>query len=164
MGCFAPFISIFFLVGFGLVGFGIWSARRSTEAANWPTTPGTLTNVALDTNSSGDGTSYQVQVEYSYMVDGQAYRGYRLAFGYVGSGDRPAHAEIYEKLKAAKTVDVRYDPEDPSTSSLSYGIHRSIQFMLAFGIFWLVFTTGFTLLWLLMSRNDNVLLENLSVR
>jgi hypothetical protein len=108
--------------------------------------------------------NWHVQVDYAYTVAGQAYRGSRLAFGYVASNKRQAHAEIYEKLKAAKSVDVRYDPDDPTSSALSYGFHRSIQFILAFAITWLVFTLGFTLLWMLGECSDNVLLKNLSVQ
>jgi|SRR5579884_3217681 len=164
MGCFAIFISVFYLIGIGLLGFGIWSARRSTQASNWPTTPGVLTNITLKENSDSDGSTYEVQVEYSYSVAGTVYRGNRLAFGYSASSGREAHTEICEKLKAAKSVDVRYDPDDPATSTLSFGIHRSIQFMLAFAVTWLAFVIGFTLIWWSMSRSDNVLLQNLSVQ
>lgn len=36
MGWFAVFIGVFYAVGFGLLAFGLWSARRSTLAAAWP--------------------------------------------------------------------------------------------------------------------------------
>ena len=163
MGCFAIFMSVFYLLGFVVLGFGIWSARRSTQAANWPTTPGVLKNLALKENNN-DGTTYEVQVEYAYTVAGTEYRGNRLAFGYAASSGSEAHTEIYEKLKAAKSVEVRYDPDDPATSTLSFGIHRSIQFMLVFAITWLAFVIGFTVVWWVASRSDNVLLQNLSVQ
>src|SRR5262249_1886620 len=114
-------------------------------------------------NSDSDGTTYEVQVEYVYTVGGTEYRGSRLAFGYSGSSGREGHAEIHDKLKAAKSVDVRYDPEDPASSTLSFGIHRSIQFTLTFAITWLAVMVGFTVIWWLASRSDNVLLRNLSV-
>ena len=164
LGCFAAFISIFYAVGFGLLGYGLWSAWRSTEAASWPTTDGTVTKTELKENSDGEGTSYQVQVEYSYAVAGNNYHGSRLAFGYAGSSGREAHAEIHEKLKAAKSVTVRYDPADPASSVLSFGVHRSIQLMIIFAITWLAFCFGFTVLVWLTSFSDSVLLENLSVQ
>jgi hypothetical protein len=164
MGCFTLFISVFYLVGFGMLGYGLWAARRSTQATDWPTAPGTLTRVDLKTNSDGDGTTYQVEVQYTYRVGGDAYTGSRLAFGYTGSGGREAHAAIYEKLKDARSVDVRYDPEDPAASVLSFGIHRSIQLILIFAIVWLVFVVGFTVIWWLAASGDSVLLKNLSVQ
>jgi hypothetical protein len=64
----------------------------------------------------------------------------------------------------AKTVAVRYDPSDPSVSCLSFGLHRSIQITLAFAVTWLLFVTGFTLLYWLFSLRDDVLLDNLLVQ
>lgn len=157
------FMSFFYLVGFGVLGYGIWAARRSTQVANWPITQGNLTNVVLKENPDSDGTTYEVQVEYTYTVDGQVYHGSRLAFGYGSSSNHQAEAEIYEKLKAAKSVDVRYDPVNPASSALSYGIHFTIRFVLAFAITWLAFVIGFTLLWMLSSGSDKVLLQNLSI-
>lgn len=163
MGCFLVFVSIFYLIGFGVLGYGLWTARRSTQVANWPTTQGNLTNISLAEKSDSDSTIYEVQVEYTYTVDGQAYHGSRLAFGYAASNNHQAQTEIYEKLKAAKSVDVRYDPDNPSSSALSYGIHGSIQFILVFAIIWLAFAILFTLIWIPSSGSDKVLLQNLSI-
>jgi hypothetical protein len=147
-----------------MLGYGVWSAWRSTRASAWPSTPDVLTNVALKENSDSDGPTYEVQVTYTYTVSGNAYSGSRLAFGYVPSGSREAHQEIYEKLTAAKSVDVHYDPDDPATSALSFGIHRSIRFVLAFAITWLAFVVGFTMIWWVASRADRTLIQNLSVQ
>lgn len=164
MGCFFLFMSFFYLVGLGVLGYGVWAARRSTQVANWPITQGNLTNVALKEDSDSDGgTNYEVKVEYTYTVDGQAYHSSRLAFGYGLSSNHQAQTEIYEKLKAAKSVDVRYDPVNPASSVLSYGIHRTIRFILAFAITWLAFVIGCTLLWMLSSGSDKTLLQNLSI-
>ncbi|MSR32074.1 MAG: DUF3592 domain-containing protein [Gemmataceae bacterium] len=160
-GCFALFISVFYVVGFGLLGYGLWSARRSTQAASWPTTAATVTQLEVRESSDSDGSSFEVKVQYAYAVDGVAHKGSRLAFGYASSSGREAHEEIHRKLKEAKAVSVRYDPADPSVSCLSFGLHRSIQFTLAFAATWLLFVIGFTLLFWLFSRRDAVLLENL---
>jgi hypothetical protein len=164
MGCITIFFGLFYLVGFAMLGYGIWSAKRSTEAAGWPTAPGILTKVALNENSDSDGATYQVEVEYTYTVAGNAYNGSRLAFGYTASSGRDAHEEISEKLKAAKSVDVRYDPNNPASSVLSFGLHRTIMFVFAFAFTWLAFMGGFTWLWWLSTRSDDVLLRNLSVQ
>lgn len=164
MGCFLIFMSVFYLIGFGLLGYGLWAARRSTQVANWPTTQGNLTKVSLAEKSDDDGATYEVQVEYTYTVAGQAHSSSRLAFGYAASSNQKAQSEIYEKLKAAKSVDVRYDPDNPTASALSYGIHGSIRIILVFAVTWLGFVLGCTLFWILMSISDKVLLENLSLR
>lgn len=164
MCCFVPFISIFYIVGFVLLGYGLRSAHRSTKAADWPSTPGTITQLSVDVISGSEDTTYQVKAQYTYTVDGVAYEGNRLAFGYAATNVREVHDEIHRKLKDAKSVSVRYDPSDPAISCLSYGLHSSIQFTLVFSILWLAFVFGFTLLGWLISRSDRVLLENLSVQ
>jgi hypothetical protein len=164
MAFFTIFISIFYVVGFGVLGYGIWTARQSTLAAAWPTSAGTITSTALDVDSDGEGTSYEVKAEYKYFVAGKEYGGNRIAFGYSASTGREAHVEIYNKLKTAAAVDVRYDPTDPERSTLSFGINRSIWLLIVFGAMWLAFTFGFTLLWWLEWGGDDVLLRNLTVR
>jgi hypothetical protein len=96
-------------------------------------------------------------------VTGEEFRGKRLAFGYAASSGREAHDEILHKLKAARAINVRYNPANPAQSTLSYGIHRSIRFLVVFAMTWLFFTAGFAVLMLLSSSADSVLLENLSV-
>ena len=140
------------------------SARLSTQAAAWPTSPATITSLKVHEYSDGDDASYEVKVQYTYTVDGAAYKGSRLAFGYTGNSEREAHEKIYGKLQHAKAVAVRYDPRDPSVSCLSFGLHRSILIMLAFAFTWLAFVFGFTLLMWMSSHGDTVLLNNLSVQ
>ena len=163
-GCFAVFFSVFYVIGFGLLGYGLWSAHRSTQAAAWPTSPATITSLEVREKTDSDGSTYEVKVQYTYTVDGVAYEGTRLAFGYGGSSGREAHDEIHRRLKEAKTVAVRYNPAEPSVSCLSFGLHRSIQITLAFAVTWLLFMFGFTLVFWLFTRRDVVLLDNLSVQ
>ncbi len=161
---FGLFISLFYLIGFGLLGFGIHNAIRSNKAARWPTAPGSIVNVAIDESSVDDGTTYEVKVDYVYELSNKVYTGSNLAFGYAASSGREAHEKIYHLLKNSKSVEVRYDPNDPGSSVLSYGTHRSIQFTLAFAVTWLLFVFGFTLIVWLSSRDDNVLMRNLLVQ
>lgn len=161
---FAIFIGVFYAIGFGMLGFGLWGAWRSTQAGMWPTAPATITRLEVREDRDSDGSTYEVKVAYTYKVDGLDYEGSRVAFGYGASSGRRAHHEIYQRLKDAKAVSVRYDPADPSVSCLSFGLHRSILFVLAFAVTWLLFMIGFTMLYWLSSRPDTVLLDNLSVR
>ncbi len=164
IGCFTVFLSVFVPIGLGLLGFGIWSARLSTQAAAWPTTPGTITQLSVQENSDCDGNTYEVRVQYKYTVDGAAYQGSRLAFGYAASSGREAHDEIHRKLRGAKTIAVRYKPSEPSVSCLSFGLHRSIQMILVFAVTWLVIVFGFTLFAWILTCSDSVMLDNLSVQ
>lgn len=161
---FGLFISVFYVVGFGLLGYSLISARRSIAAASWPRARGVITHCELVSSTDGEGgTTEKVNVAYTYLIGTKSYSGSRLAFGYSGSSAKSGNAEMVSKLKSAKSIEVRYDPADPTNSTLSYGIHRSIQFTLAFAITWLLFVIGFTLLFWVSSRADTVLLRNLII-
>ncbi|MEZ5977922.1 MAG: DUF3592 domain-containing protein [Planctomycetota bacterium] len=161
---FVPYLlGAFSLVGIGILAYGVRSAIRSNAAGSWPTVPGTIEHVALNSSSSDGSTTYNVEVAYTYEVDGERYAGDCLAFGYGGSSARDEHAGLLEALESANGVDVRYDPEDPATSVLSYGMHRGIKFMFAFAATWLTFVGGFAVIYWIVSRGGNVLLDNLSV-
>ena len=161
MGFFAAFISIFYLAGFGMLGYGIWSIKRSNEVESWPTTNGRVESCKLVSNADGESTTYKVEVRYRYRVKGRKYAHDKLAFGYTASSGLSAHREILSRLENARSVTVRYDPMDPQTAVLSYGVHRSIQFVIAFAITWILFVVGFTVIWWVASNNDSVLLQNL---
>lgn len=158
------FLSIFYLVGFGLLAGGIWGAYWSTAAESWSVAPGKILRAELKESGDSDGSTWAVEVEYTYTVGGVAYSGDRLAFAYAASSDQEAHLAVLKKLQGAKQVDVRYDPADPASSCLSYGIHNSIRILFVFAVTWLAFIFGFTLLMLLGHGEDTVLLENLVVK
>jgi hypothetical protein len=163
IGCFVVFISVFYIVGIFILTYSLRSTWQSTQAAKWPTTPAILTESKIVQHQDDDGSSYEVKVQYSYTVDGVVYEGSRVAFGYSASSGFKAHEEIHQKLKGAKAISVRYNPNDPSISCLSFGFHRSIQIGLAFAITWMLFIIGFTLLFWLFSRRDSVLIDNLTL-
>ena len=157
------FLSIFYLVGFGMLGYSISSAQKSIQAAQWPSTMGTLSNVSLREKSDSDGSTYEVRVEYSYSVMGQTYTSSRLAFGYTASSGKKQHQEVLQKLQNASIINVRYNPKNPATSVLSFGIHRSIKLLFTFAITWLSFVIGITLIMWIASQSDRTLLDNMDV-
>lgn len=157
------FLGTFYATGFVLLGRGLLTAHRSARAAAWPTAPATITKLEVR-EVPGDGTTYKVEVWYTYTVDGVAYEGSRFAFGYWGSEDREPQDAIYRRLKGAESVHVRYDPANPAESCLSFGLDRAIWFGMVLGGTFILFTIGMTVVAWLLSRDDTVLLDNLSVQ
>lgn len=163
MTFFALFISIFFVVGFALLGYGIHSYHKGRVSRSWPQTVATINRCEIKEDSDSDGTTWKVEVGYSYSVAGSDYSGDRVAFGYSGSSTRAEHRAIYDKIHRAKSVYVRYDPENPASSVIAPGFNRSTFLALAFAITWLLFTTGFTVLWTSASGKDARILEQIHV-
>ena len=128
---------ILFCVGLStlLIGYPLLSLRRARRAAAWPTAPATLeaAEVCLAPGSQSSPRGWGVEVRYAYEVNGAAYEGRRLAFGYVPGGDKSAAEAIVEQLRGARALRVRYDPHDPSRSTLSVGAPHSIAYLLVLG-------------------------------
>lgn len=162
MTSFTLIIAIFYAVGLLVLGGGLYSMVRSNAAAKWPVALGVIDHVELTNSTDSEGgTTYRVDVGYSYHAMGSLYRNDTLAFGYAGSSGYGFHNDIYKKLMSVDEVDVRYDPADPQNSTLSYGMHRTIKFFIIFGFIWLAFTIGFHLLLTMSNSSVNVLLKNL---
>jgi hypothetical protein len=162
-----PFILVALcLVAVAVTWFAATCARHSMRAARWPTTPGTLANLELVERDNDDSRVYEVRVGYTYTVDGTLYEGDRLAYGYFASSRKDAHAEVFQRLKEAEQIDVRYDPSDPSSSCLSFGMNGWIRGAAALAAAaWAFLAAAAVMWWFFMSTGqDAVLLKNLSVQ
>ena len=155
------FFSVFFGIGFLILGIGLYSLRMSYLAKGWPTTNGRVTRCEVEASSDSKTTTYEAVVKYSYVVAGTTYEGDRIAFGYSGSSLRSAHQEIADRLTGVRTVLVRYDPKHVSRSVLTYGANRSTIILLVFGTTWTVFATGLTLLCSTITQSDYGILHTL---
>src|SRR5262245_8606822 len=131
------FISIFFAIGFAMLGWGLPCLYKANVYVGWLVTSGTLTSCELTENSDGDGTTWQVKVTYDYSVDGRSYSGDRVAFGYSGSSTHAEHQALHAKLSQAAVVNVRYNPSKHSEAVLGAGLNRSNVIILVFATVWL---------------------------
>lgn len=155
------FFSVFFAIGFLILGIGLYSLRMSYLAKNWPTTDGTVTLCEVQSSTDSNKNTYEAIVKYRYSVAGSTYDGNRIAFGYSGSSLRSAHQEIADRLTGVKTVVVRYDPKNASRSVLTYGLNRSTIILLVFGSTWVVFVAGLSLLCSTITQSDYGILNTL---
>jgi hypothetical protein len=101
------------------------------KANSFPKTPGTITHSKVTSSHSDDGTTYGVEVKYSYNVNGQKHFGDTYRYGEMSSSGGRAH-RIIKTLQVGKEVDVYYDPDDPNESLLVPGIDSMQLFMALF--------------------------------
>ena len=160
---FALFLSLFSIPGFIILRGSIRSARQSLLAAHWPTTRGILAKVEIVHQMHGEETRKALKIEYIYRIAGQEYRGDRLAYGFEGNSDERDLRPIVEKLRGSGFVDVRYDPASPKHSTLSCGLHKSLQTMFAFAAVWIVCAGGFATAFILTRLHDAKLVESVIV-
>jgi hypothetical protein len=140
---------LFLLLGSGITILGWRFQARARASKKWPQADGTLLSVQFDDSSSPDSspTSYQTNVRYSYTVRGVHHEGSRIAFGYTASRSREMESAFFTSLKNAPSVKVKYNPVDPSESTLdSWPGKPAGSGLIGVGILWVAVTLIFMVL------------------
>jgi hypothetical protein len=117
------------LIGGGIGGLVYLSSaqKKARESRSWPTVKGRITqcDVVRKGGTTGRGVSnvrYEIELAYSYTVDGKRFRGDRMqVFGvsHKFEDDAQEHARQYP---VGKAVPVYYNPDDPEDAVLEPGI------------------------------------------
>lgn len=103
---------------------------RAAEAQRgWPTTIGTI----LRSDVIYDSEGYSPVVEYSYTVNGVAYRGDRVRTLLVQHSSKGPASAVARKFFAGATVVVYFDPNKPNSAVLEPGADKAV-FLLACGV------------------------------
>lgn len=104
------------LVAVVVVGASIaWRQHRASRAAGaaWPHTSGTVLSATVQVNHHGTSRQETPLVLYSYQVNGQFFRGNRVARRGVVDASRSV-----TRYPAGACVTVYYDPQNPADSAL----------------------------------------------
>jgi hypothetical protein len=111
-------VGLLILGGVGLIIRDFRARARSVEW-QWPTASATVERGWVEEDERDDAagntvTTYMPMLRYRYRVDGEEFQG-----GNIGLDDRPlpsaeAAVRSLAKYPDFATIDVRYDPEDPS--------------------------------------------------
>lgn len=120
--------------------FLIWKVadtyHKINQMKNWEAYEAAVLNTRLDKKVDSfdeDPDTYRVIISYQYEVDGQRYKGDRIAFGYFHSNmDR--HFQVAEKLKYAKRIRVWVNPDEPNESAITQGWNETAIFLLFFAM------------------------------
>ncbi len=135
----------FVIAGGVLLVVGARQMQNGMESREWPGVPGKVleSKVTRHTSRDSDGhssTSYKVEIEFAYEVDGQALEGDQLAFGQMNH-NRKSQAEAKRRqYPKGKEVTVYYKPGEPETSVLETGITAGVWLFLGLGL--LFFSIG----------------------
>ncbi len=117
------------LIGGGIGGLVYLSSaqKKARESRSWPTVKGRITqcDVVRKGGTTGRGVSnvrHEIELTYSYAVDGKKYRGHRIQVFRVShklKDDAQRHADRYP---VGKEVTVYYNPGDPEDAVLEPGL------------------------------------------
>ena len=138
-GCSKAFIFVLgrlFPLSFGFgsmifLGVGLWMINKGMQSENWDKGMATITSSEIEKTESKSkdaqgftqtSISYGVRVKYSYKVKGSNYEGNTVGFGTMSHNERSDAQEELNSYPKGKTIDVYYDPENPSDSVLNKGV------------------------------------------
>ncbi len=111
------------------IGYNLW---RQMQAESWPVTAGEVIRSEVKTSTDSDGTTYRAEVTFRYEVGGQRYEADTWRFGAWGSSDSSAARDVVQRFPAGAAVEVRYNPNDPSSAVLEVGVQGDDLFLLLF--------------------------------
>ena len=127
------FAGIFFVVGAGVLWWGIQDSRSAFKSVRWPSVTGTVISSYVSESSDDDGTTYGADVQYDYVVNDQAYTGDRVSHGDVSTGDPSYAQKIVARYPEGRSVKVYYDPANPEKSVLETGFTAGLLLPLGLG-------------------------------
>ena len=139
-----PITSIFIGAAFVAVGIAVFiywgkpTFEKAQASKNWPTVSGVIkSSEVTQSRSSGKEkkTMYTPNVVFDYELDGRSYTSSSIAVGSGWSSSNSSAAyQITNKYPAGQTVDVAYDPAEPSVAVLETGVTWSTYFIYYMGL------------------------------
>lgn len=123
--------------GFVFFMWGLPPMQYASASKNWPSVQGKITRSEVDTYRKEGKTQYLPDIAYNYTVDGKQYASSKVTVGDPPSTSNISPAKrLQSEYPVGKEVEVYYDPEVHSSSTLKTGIQRNdIMLAVITGIF-----------------------------
>ena len=120
-----------------LPGVALPKYLRAKNSAQWPRSAGVITSSHLVAGSFKQMKGYRGVVQYRYRVGSAEYSGSRLSFGRDHLAVRDAWQKVLDAYPVGKTVDVYYDPKDPSLAILEPGLLGEMALLYKMDLFFI---------------------------
>jgi len=118
----APLIVLTSAMGAVVLAFFFAGRLIAKEAVGWPVTGGTVvissTESVHQTEQGREVISYAPVVEFTYQVHGREYRSRQITLGARLTGTRSFAEQIAARYPQGSSVEVHYDPANPSNAVL----------------------------------------------
>jgi hypothetical protein len=129
------------------LGVGLWMINKGMQSENWDKGTAAITSSEIEKTESRSkdaqgftrtSTSFSVRVTYAYTVEGSNYEGNTVGFGTISHNERSDAQEELKSYPKGKTIEVYYDPENPSDSVLKKGVFWPMYIMISIMIIILI--------------------------
>jgi hypothetical protein len=124
----------------GIVTFFLGLRRLVTAGASskWPHVKGEILTAKLEeeADDSGEGGPkvFRAAVTYRYTVDGKAFEGDRIDLNDLATSNPAPAQDALRAFSAGSSVDVFYEPKEPSRSVLRPGISGASAILPSVGV------------------------------
>jgi hypothetical protein len=122
-GCFLlVFFGMFFTAGCAFFFFMfLWPMMRIMGARDWVETPCVIVSSEVGVHSDSDGSTYSIDIEYTYFVDGRQHKSDRYSFDRSSSSGRGGKQRIVDQHPVGSEHVCYVDPDDPDEAVLNRG-------------------------------------------
>ena len=130
------YIVIGALIAVMLTSFGIggYNLIFSLQSKSWPHTTGVVRSSRTERSSPTDTkSSVHLRVEYTYEVNGRAYKGNRVQFAMFGTHSGTKARKLRSRYPKGARIQVFYNPRKPQMSVIEPGFRWTILLQIAFG-------------------------------
>jgi len=122
---------------------GYKDLKKSQESINWPTADGIIASSEIAKTTSDDGTAYDANVRYNYVVGKYSYSSNQVSFGQYGNSGLEHAQSIIRRYEKGQKITVHFNPAHPDESVLEPGVTSGVYENL--GMSALLFTAGASL-------------------
>ncbi len=128
-GCLVLFFAVFLLAGVGIsIPLLVLPVTRTIQAKHWREVTCQVISSRVRSHSSDDGTTYSVDILYSYRFNGRAYRSNRYHFMGGSSSGRSGKQAVVRRYRPGTKVVCYVDPQHPEEAVLERGWSASLLF------------------------------------
>ena len=137
------FFALFFAIGTLVFYFLTWRPLLGVlSAREWTPTSCTIISSRVQSHRSDDGTTYRVDILYSYEFDGREHRSNRYHFMGGSSSGRQGKAAIVRQYPAGSKRTCFVDPHNPNEAVLERGLTPGMWFGAIPAVFMLIGAGG----------------------
>ncbi len=114
--------TVFFLIG--VIATPLWTIPTVSNAVaskSWPQVPCQILSSRVERHSDSDGTTYSVDIVYSYQIDGREYKSDRYDLLGGSSSGRSSKQRIVDQYPKGSQAVCFVSPDDPTQAVLSPG-------------------------------------------
>ncbi len=113
---------LFFLIGVAVTCFWtIPTERKIFASKSWPATPCTILSSRVQSHSDDDGTTYSIDILYTYKVNGQTYTSARYNFVGGSSSGFAGKKKVVDQYRPRSRATCYVNPNDPTEAVLVRG-------------------------------------------